>query len=443
MKLFSPRSACLATLLVALSACGAPRDIPLTGQRLDPRAGLASAPAAQAVENQSVAINLGQQVSRSAWTHIGGTYLHDAGHNAFTSGTPALAWTAPIGQGENRRRRLTVNPVAAAGLVFAMDAGTRLSAVSATTGQLAWSADLTPPEENEGDATGGTLAISGDTLFATTGFGELVALDLGTGRERWRQRLDAAGAAGLAVRDGLAYVVGADARVWAIDTANGRVKWQISGPATLASRTGAASPAITDQFALVPFAAGDLYGLFRKGGVQLWQATLAGQRAGAVYANTSDITGDPVVSGGTVYMGNQSGRFAAFDAQSGVRLWSAKEGAYSPAAVVGGSVFIVTDQNQLVRLRASDGARVWGVQMPLFTTDKPRRLKEVFAHFGPVAAGGRLWVASSDGVLRGFSPQSGALISQVSLPAPAASDPIVVGGVMYLLLSNGEIAALR
>ncbi|MGB1006987.1 MAG: hypothetical protein ACPGVX_07405, partial [Thalassobaculaceae bacterium] len=34
----------------------------------------------------------------------------------------------------------------------------------------------------------------------------------------------------------------------------------------------------------------------------------------------------------------------------------------------------------------------------------------VYAHYGPVLAGGRLVVASSDGVLRFFTPESGALV---------------------------------
>jgi outer membrane protein assembly factor BamB len=106
-------------------------------------------------------------------------------------------------------------------------------------------------------------------------------------------------------------------------------------------------------------------------------------------------------------------------------------------------VFIVTDRAELVRLSASNGTRIWGQQLPLYTTDKVKKRKAVFAHYGPVAAGGKLWVASSDGVLRGFAPDNGALTAQVTLPAGAASDPIFVGGVLYVLLETGTLVALK
>ncbi|SFI69404.1 Outer membrane protein assembly factor BamB, contains PQQ-like beta-propeller repeat [Celeribacter neptunius] len=430
--------------MLGLTACGAARDEVLSGTRVDLREGsVLGAAQSETPENRTVSISLGKQVARSAWTMTGGGRTHDAGHNAFTAATPSVIWSAKIGEGKSRKTRLTVDPVAANGLIVAMDAQARLTAVSAESGAPAWSVDLTPAGEKAGKVFGGALAISGKQIFATTGYGDLIALDLASGTEIWRQRLDAVGAAGLSVYDGLAYVVAGNGRVWAVNTVDGRVKWQITGPESVTSRAGATSPAIGDKFAVLPFSSGDLYGVFRKGGVRYWSASLAGQRKGVVYANVSDITSDPVVIGNRFYVGNQSGRYAAFDMDTGSRLWTADEGAYSPASIVGGSVFIVTDRNELVRLSATTGERIWGQQLPYFTTDKERKRKTVFAHYGPVAAGGKLWVASDDAVLRGFDPASGALVASVALPKGASSDPIVVGGVMYILLEDGSLAALR
>ncbi|WP_066701613.1 PQQ-like beta-propeller repeat protein [Celeribacter ethanolicus] len=430
--------------MLALTACGAGREEILQGTRLDPRDGSVLAAANTGpVVNRAEKISLGTPITRDSWTMTGAGRTHASGHNAFTSGTPHLMWTADIGQGKTRRARLTVDPVAEAGVIFAMDSAARVTAVSASSGAPVWSVDLTPAGEKSGKVFGGALAISGNTLYATTGYGDLVALDLSTGGERWRQRFEAVGAAGLSVHDGLAYVVAGDGQVWAVQTKDGRVKWTLSGPETITSRAGATSPAIGDKFAVLPFSSGDLYGVFRQGGVRYWSASLAGQRRGVVYANVSDITSDPVIVGDRFYVGNQAGRYAAFSMDMGERIWTADEGAYSPASVVGGSVFIVTDRNELVRLSASNGQRIWGVQLPYYTTDKVRKRKAVFAHYGPVAAGGKMWVASDDAVLRGFDPVSGALVATVALPKGAASDPIVVNGTMYLLLEDGSLAALR
>lgn len=427
--------------LMAISACGGGNDVILSGERLDLREG--SALTQQAFENKSVKISLGKQITRDSWRTVGASRLHASGHNAFTSGTPSLVWNADIGEGNSRRYRIGAAPVSAAGLVIALDAQSRLTAVQAASGTAVWSVDLTPAGEKPGDANGGSLAIDGDVVYATIGFGDLVALDLKTGAELWRQDLGAVGTAGITVHAGLIYVVAGDGQAWALRTNDGRIKWTLSGPETTTSRQGAAAPAVTDKFAIFPFASGDIYGVFRKGGVRLWSASLAGQRDGVVYANISDISADPVVVGSTVYIGNQSGRFAAYDVETGTRKWTAEVGGYSPAVVLGGSVFVMSDDNSLARLSASNGELIWKQALPYFTTDKERRRKAVFAHYGPVAAGGKLWVASSDGVLRGFDPANGAQIDRLTLPDAAAADPIVVGGVMYVLLADGSLAALQ
>ena len=66
-----------------------------------------------------------------------------------------------------------------------------------------------------------------------------------------------------------------------------------------------------------------------------------------------------------------------------------------------------------------------------------------FAHYGPVVAGGRVIVASSDGALRLFDPVSGALTAQVELPDGAASAPVVAGGVLYVIDRDGTLRAFR
>jgi outer membrane protein assembly factor BamB len=430
----------LAVTVLGLSACGDKDTVILQGERLTLRTNQTEQEIANV--NRSKAISLGAAVSRTSWTHAGGSATHNAGHNAF-SATPSVAWTQSIGDGNSRKHRIASAPVAANGLIAAFDSNATVTVVSAASGTPIWSRNLTPVNEKRGEASGGSLAISGNVLIASTAFGEVIAFDLATGAEHWRQDIDAVGASGVTVLDGLVYVIGGDSQLWTISIADGLVQWQISGFDVTASRVGAAAPAVTNRLAVVPFASGDIYGVFRKGGTQLWTSSLSGKRSGVVYANVSDVTADPVIVGNTAYIGNQSGRFGAFNIETGVRLWTANEGAYSHAAVVGGSAFIVTDRGELVRLAASSGERVWGKQLPFFTEEKTRKRKAVFAHYGPVAAGGKIWVASSDGYLRSFTPENGALSAQIELPAPAASDPIFVGGVMYVLLETGELAALQ
>ena len=427
-------------LVAMLGSCG-PREVILPGERLDIRAPLEGAVTSKPAVDRAAPIALPPAVVNADWTHKAEAPDHRIGHSTL-SPAPVRLFSVPIGSGESRRYRIGADPVVAGGRVFALDSRATVTAHS-TGGARLWSRGISPPADRPGDASGGGLAVSGGRLFVTTAFGELVTLDAATGAELWRQDLDAAATGAPTVVGDTVYVVSRDSRGWAIDVATGRVRWDVQGIPDGPGVDGGAAPAVAGDLVFFPFNSAELVAVSRADGKPVWRAQVAGQRPGRVYARIIDITGDPVVAGDVVYAGNPSGRTHAFDRTTGERLWMAEDGAMSPPLVVGGSVFVVTDRNELVRLDAVTGARIWGTELPYYTRERPRRRQAVSAHYGPILASGRLWVGSSDGLLRAFDPVSGALVSTVPLPSGAASNPVVVGGVLYILSENGQLQAFR
>ena len=123
------------------------------------------------------------------------------------------------------------------GAVFAMDALAHVTAVSTAAATL-WQADLTAEFDRGGAQSGGGLAVQGGRVFATTGYGEVVALDAATGA---RAVAAAHGRArgGRACRVGrhAVYAMSADGSGWALDAASGRVLWTLpAAENVLASR---------------------------------------------------------------------------------------------------------------------------------------------------------------------------------------------------------------
>ena len=419
--------------LLALVSCGDREEI-LVGERTDLRGeSLDEA-------SRSVPISLPGAQTLGAWTHKAASADHDSPHAAL-SATPSLVLSVPIGEGEDRRHRITADPVIADGRVFTVDSRAKVMAHS-TAGLPLWSTSAAPVGPVD-DVSGAGLAVEGGKLFVSTAFGELVALDAATGRRIWSQLIGAAAAGAPTVSGGTVFVVGRDATAWALDAGTGRVRWTDQGTPSPSGVVGGASPAVSGDIVVLPFGSRELQGKLRDGGTSLWTGNVAGTRVGRVYASITDITGDPVIDGGTVYAGSPSGRIDAFGLRSGEQLWSAEEGAMSPVVVAGGSVFAVTDQAELVRLDSTSGDRIWGTELPYFKTNLIRKRKDVHVHFGPVLAGGRLWVASSDERLRAFSPQSGALIAEVPLPGGAATNPAVVNGTLYVVNTKGRLLAFR
>ncbi|CAN0586159.1 unnamed protein product, partial [Ectocarpus sp. 12 AP-2014] len=207
------------------------------------------------------------------------------------------------------------------GRVYTLDSRAMITAVSPAGGVL-WSVDGTPATDNKDDGTGGGLAYDNGTLYVSLGFGRLLALDAATGQTRWTQKLNATGSGKPLVVGDLVYLVAGDDTGWAIETDNGRIRWQIDATSSIANVLGAPSPAVADDLVIFAYGSGDVIAAFREGGLRRWGNTVAGRRPGRAASNIGDLTGPPLVVGDRVYIGNASGRIVSIDTTTGDRIWT-------------------------------------------------------------------------------------------------------------------------
>ncbi|SFR41986.1 Outer membrane protein assembly factor BamB, contains PQQ-like beta-propeller repeat [Yoonia tamlensis] len=419
--------------LALLSACGE-KDVILPGERF----ALRDAPV---FENTVLPVTLPQAQVNADWSDRNGGPSHQINHPALGASLSPL-FAVSIGEGDSRRARITAEPVVAGGIVYTVDAR---ATVTATTvdGQPVWTRDLTPSRDRASDASGGAVMVGGGRVYATTGFGEITSLDAGTGAINWVQDLDAPVNASATLRGDLVYVVGRDSTAWALDINDGRIRWQYSGTPSVANFDSGASPAVSGDNLILPFPSGEVVSVYPQGGIRRWSTVVSGERLGSAASLVTDIAGDPVIMGDRVYIGNFGGRIVALDIKDGSRIWTAGEGALSPVWPVGNAVYLINDVNELVRLDANSGDPVWRIDLPNFTSERTARQRRVHAHYGPVLAGGRLIVASSDGLIRQFDPASGALIGTLEFPGGAASAPVIAGQVLYVVSKDGKLHAFR
>ncbi|MBP7000601.1 PQQ-like beta-propeller repeat protein [Amaricoccus sp.] len=431
LRIAARRALVLLAAAGALAACQG-RETPLPGERIAVR------PDTTPVLTEAARpLPLPPPVVNADWSHRNGAARGRFVHLAF-SADPRLIWSADLGEGDARRRRIITAPIVAGGLVFAMDAAAQLSAFS-TSGELVWRRSVAAEGQRADSGTGGGMAVDNGVLYVTTGFGQVLALDPRTGGERWRVTLDAPVRAAPAVEDGRVFVVARNDSAYALSAADGSILWRVQGaggPGVL----GGATPAVDGPLVVIPFASGEVLGVLARSGLQVWGTAVTGGRRELVRNRISDITGDPVIDGDTVFASNQSGRSISLDRVTGERNWTIAEGSYGPAWPVGGSVFLLSDEGALVRIDAATGATIWTTQLPLYYNEKR---KEAIVHYGPVLAGGRLWAAGSDGLLRAFSPNDGTLLATVELPGGAAAGPAIARGVMYVVTRDGRLLAFQ
>ena len=427
-----------------LAGC-AEREVILPGDRLGVREVLEQTQPgeAEALGNISAPADLPASSANAAWpqSHVSPSARTS---NAALPANLTPIWSTSIGQGDKRRARIITDPVVADGRVFTIDSAGRVSATS-TSGEALWSYSLVPLRDDASQALAGGLAHDDGRLYVTSGFDTLSAVDAATGQEIWTQRLQDTATGAPTVFGDLVYVVAGDSTAWAIEAEDGRVRWQSDGLGDTANVAGAAPPAVNDTHVVFSFGSGAVQGAFRQGGLRVWSADIVGTRRGFAIALVDDITGYPVIDGNTVYAGNHSGRVVALNINSGERLWTAQHGALDPVWPAGNSVYLVSDLNELIRLNAEDGTRIWAVDLPGYEpVRRPQRRRDsAYVNHGPILAGGRLIVASSDGFLRSFDPTTGDLIGQTEIRGGATTRPVVANGTLYVVSTNGVLHAYR
>lgn len=421
------------------------REIILPGERLGVREVLQdnAAAGAETLGNITASANVPAATNNASWpqSHVSPSSRTT---NAALGSSLTQIWSTSIGQGDKRRARIITDPVVADGRVFTIDSAGRVSATS-TGGEALWSYGLAPLRDDPSQALAGGLAYDNGRLYVTSGFGTLSAVDASSGQEIWTQKLQATATGAPTVFGGLVYVVAGDSTAWAIEADDGRVRWQSDGLGDVGNVAGAAPPAVNNTHVVFSFGSGAVQGAFRQGGLRLWSADIVGARKGFAIALVDDITGYPVIDGNTVFAGNHSGRVVALNVNSGERQWTAQHGALDPVWPAGNSVYFVSDLNKLVRLNAQDGTQIWAVDLPGYEpVRRPQRRRDsAFTNHGPIMAGGRLIVASSDGLIRSFDPASGDLIGETEIRGGATTRPVVANGTLYVVSKNGVLHAYR
>ena len=427
-----------ALALTGLAACSDDDAAKLPGERIPIRA-LESAGQEEGVK---VSRPLPPVDETGAWTHAGGNAAHSGGRREGPAGAPALVWSANVPDAPGALLPPT-GPVVHDGRIFVRDGASGVLAFEARSGRRLWQADLTIEDEDGDDGYGGGLAIDEQgRLFATTGFGEVVALDPATGEIRWRARGTAPyRGAPVATQGQVAAVNGANMAI-GYDAATGEESWRREGLSTRRGNLGRGAPGAAPGAVLAPFGSGELAVIRIPSGVQVWSINLAaGGLGGEGLAAFSDVTSGPALMGGLLIAGTAGGPIRGIDGRRGAQVWSRNFGSVSTAWVAGDTAYIVTTEPRILRIQGPTGATLWSRKLQGFEDEEDR--EDPITWTGPVLAGDMVWTTSTDGRLAAFDGVTGAPGPVVRMPGGSVTGPIAAGGMIYVLTDEGRLLAYR
>lgn len=375
-----------------------------------------------------------------SWTQSGGN-ASKAIYHLEVGDTLQETWRRKIGGGNGSYSRLASGPIAADGLIYAMDIDAGVTAVDISSGRVVWSQELDNPDERSNVAFGGGVAFWNGSIYATTGYGFIVSLDAKSGYENWRYDGSIPFRNAPTVADGRLFAVTQDNRILAFDANNGNEIWDQVGITEVATMFGAASPSVFGETVVAALSSGELIAMRVQNGRILWQDSLSRTSRLTPLATLADIDGSPVIDRGRVYAVSHAGRMVSIDMRSGQRAWEGNVASVNTPMVAGEFGFVITVDAELACISLADGRVRWATQVQKFENQDKRR--GLISWTAPIIASDRIFIASSHGYLLTVSPYTGKVISGTKLPAGVNTAPIIVDGTLVLLTENGELIAYR
>ncbi|MEU0482671.1 PQQ-binding-like beta-propeller repeat protein [Streptosporangium sp. NPDC006013] len=284
----------------------------------------------------------------------------------------------------------------------------RVAAIDTATGRMRWNRRFGTRYVGIHD-----LVIQDGGVYAGVGLTHVVALEAATGKQRWRFRVP--GTLGrVAVAAGTVHVSSREGMLYALDARTGALRWRSRvgtgniNPAGYLAATGEAIFVITGAKASA---------LDPATGKARWRARVS-----------AAVRYDPVVIGGTVYLGDLAGRTYALNAASGQERWRlTTEGDSGRWNVTASRGKVYVAGRSLHALDPETGKERWS--RPL--------IAQVSVHEDTVFA------QEEGGTLHALDAATGAPRWHFQTGGRFQTLPVVAGGLVYVGSSNGNLYALR
>lgn len=302
--------------------------------------------------------------------------------------------------------------------------------------------------------------VADGLVFAADADGNVLALNLRTGEEVWKQKYEAGYLASPAYNRGMLFIGDMDGVLRALDPKTGQQKWEHN-----LKREIDAGANFYDDNVLVTSQSGSLVAVSQADGSFQWQYETGDQlQCAPSLANKLTFLGGcdqhlhivdvesgkpvtekipieaptgstPCIAGSTVLVPNYKGQIWAFESPSNKLLWKfedpklASEFKNSVAAADG--IIVASSGNRRVFALALDSGNVLWEQTLRRRSDN-----------SPVIAGSQVVIAGSDGRISRFDLRTGSELPVVELKGSFLGSPAVADGKLVLASDRGDVYCL-
>ena len=347
---------------------------------------------------------LGGQAPATEWRQFRGTPALTGASAGAAPGTLKLLWSYNVGG------PIASSAAIAGGVVYVGGGDGDLVALDLASGKLRW-------KYTTGNLIGeSSPAVSGDAVYIGDLGGVLHAVNVRDGKPLWTFKTMGEIKASPVVTDGVVLVGSYDTHLYAVDTRTGKPRWDVATKGMVHATAG-----VRDGMTFVT----GCDALFRA--IRIADGKEVFQIETGAYTAAS-----PLLDGNRAYVGTFNAEVLALDLTRRAVVWrysqpDAEFPYYSSAALAGGRLIIGGRDKLVHAIDAASGKRLW-----TFAT-------RARVDSSPVVAGGRVYVGSGDGRLYVLDSASGTKLWEFDTGAGIAASPALAGGRLVVGAEDGRL----
>jgi outer membrane protein assembly factor BamB len=335
-------------------------------------------------------------------------------------------WGASVGDKKSVPLRLGLGVSVVDNRVYAAGHRGDVVALDLTSGRVQWRAKTRAP------LSGGTAA-SGQLVLVGSSDGQLFAFDAAKGAARWKVRLNGEVLAAPAISERLIAVRTVDGKLHALSPADGHELWEQEQAVPRLSLRGTARPVIVGDAVLCGFDNGKVLAVNMNDGSVQWEATVTPPHGRTELERLDDIDSAVMVAGQDVYAVGFQGRVAMLALDTGQIWWSHDASSYRGLTLDGDTLYVSTADGEVVALKARTGTELWRQKALLHRGLSAIAVMDNF-----------VITADFQGYVHWLDKSTGNLAGRVRAGTVRISNPpIVAGNLVVVVNDRGRINTYR
>jgi outer membrane protein assembly factor BamB len=261
--------------------------------------------------------------------------------------TAKILWQVKTGKAE----AYEFSPMIEGDYVYAASAEGEIVKVDVNTGKTVWRVDA-KEKLSGGVGSGGGLVLVGAENGSVLAFNQ-------AGKAVWKSHLSSEVLSAPQYDEGTVIVRTGDSRIYGINADDGSRKWVYERTTPALSLRSSAGVVVDNEVVYAGFAGGKLIAIRADNGKLLWEASVAQPKGVTEIERIADITSLPFVDGPLIYAVAYQGRIAAVDRVTGRVVWNRDISSLNGLSADNAKIFVSHAIGSVYSLEYTTGKTFW------------------------------------------------------------------------------------